>query len=198
MEHILFLVENSLNVNDHLRTAQSIIDDWKGKYATSRISIVLYDKNRKYLYCEDEVQNVNLRFDEEKGSNEIAFYDVFSGFVLQQQKYFWSIGIKRRLVLVFSDGIDNNSTKLSASLCALAMHRARVRGWHFLMITQTMDGIKMGRDLGMELGVLYDEKYRSNVVKAVLDYMAGYLEKQSDVDVRVDPSENEEQEHNKV
>jgi hypothetical protein len=172
--HVILLVDTSYSVNDiiepYVNSVNKIIEMQSLLNPQTSYSVATFNDVVKFLTINERLADTKRIFtkDDLAPENATALYDNIPYILIQIKKFFKANRTQdNTLVIILTDGNDTSSRKFGKQHVALEIARCKAEGWKFVYVGVDEDSLKLGKEVGCDLTILYDKNKSEQHLKAL-------------------------------
>lgn len=163
---IILIIDTSYSINhildNYFKSINSIIDEQLSINKFTKYSIITFNDEQKILCINEQIgiSKRRLSRDDLKPNGFTRLYDSVSSILVHFDK-FYEKNSESPTVIILTDGDDTASKKISLSQLYLQIARNKQKGWKFIYLGITEKSLKIGREIGANITILYNTSHES-------------------------------------
>ena len=162
MIDIIFILDESLSMKDYIDSyiqgINSLIDTQKELHPNSNFTMIKFNTSVNVLCVDSKIHTLpKFTSDHYKPDGVTALYDAI-GHGISLKK---SNNSNNVIMIILTDGDDNNSSKYTINTISREIEYLKQCGWEFLYIAANQNSQIVGRKLGIETCLSYNESDKS-------------------------------------
>lgn len=165
IDNFLFIIDNSLSVDKYKKNYLNIINGIINqiKNINCMASVIFFNDRRQYYQVNvNSKQLVNIS-DDLKPNGMTSFYDSFYYIIDSMQNVYSQTGQKSPVVIILTDGDDNNSQLLNKDKINEFVKKTKQTGYQYIFLGILESSIKIGKELGFNSVIYYDPAHQSHL-----------------------------------